>query len=317
MKLINPKNIAYLELLALAVIVGLFLWWIYPSPLVTTGGKNIIADTRPAIVFENIPTEAKSVYVYDILNKEELYGKNESLQLPLASLTKIMTAFTASTLLPSNSLISISLDDLQTEGDSGLYADEVWSIGKLIDFSLLVSSNDGASALASVAGARVAYDQTKTPRELFIIRMNTLAKEIGLEQTYFLNPSGLDESTYLSGGYGSAKDMAILISHIVETKPHLLEATSFYELALDSKFKTHIALNTNKVVENIPNVLASKTGFTDLSGGNLVIAFDAGLNHPVVVSIIGSSIEGRFTDMEAMVKETLNYLAKKAERAVE
>lgn len=307
----KPKAVAYLELSALAFFVALFLWWIYPSQPSALPSGDMAAEQRPEPVFREVPTEAKAVYVYDVSTGKMIYGKNESLQLPLASLTKVMSALAASDLLPEYSLVPISLADISTEGDSGLYADEVWGISDLIDFSLLVSSNDGMSALASVAGARVAYDAAKDPRKLFVERMNTLAGEIGLEETYFLNPSGLDESESLSGGYGSAKDMAILVSHILSTKPHLLEATSYRELSLDSRFMTHVAVNTNKAIDAIPNVLASKTGFTDLSGGNLVVAFDAGLNHPVVISILGSSREGRFTDMEAMVDATLAYLAGK------
>lgn len=307
----KPKSIAFIELGALATLVALFLWWIYPTPVATVPGADTAIQIKPEPVFREVPTEAKAVYVFDATTGTALYAKNENLQLPLASLTKVMSALTASTLLPDYSLVPISLADISTEGDSGLYADEIWPIAGLIDFSLLVSSNDGMSALASVAGARVAFDQAKPPAELFVERMNTLAGEIGLQQTFFLNPSGLDESTSLSGGYGSAKDMALLVSHILATRPHLLEATSYSKTDVSSKSFVHPAVNTNKAIDAIPNVLASKTGFTDLSGGNLVVAFDAGLGHPVIISILGSSREGRFTDMQAMVDATLAYLAEK------
>ena len=55
-------------------------------------------------------------------------------------------------------------------------------------------------------------------------------------------------------------------------------------------------------------LIASKTGYTDLAGGNLVIAFDAGFNHPIIVSVLGSTIDGRFTDAEALVWAALAYL---------
>ncbi|MDP1625065.1 MAG: hypothetical protein Q8L64_04820 [bacterium] len=305
----NPKVTAYLELAILALLMALFLWWIYPTEIAQMPQTDIATDAKPIPIFNTVPTEAKAVYVYDVTTGKAIYAKNETLQLPLASLTKVMTALTASILLPDYALVPISLEDIATEGDSGLYADEVWTRDNLIDFSLLVSSNDGTSALASVAGAFVAFEQTKPPRELFIERMNSLAQEIGLRETYFLNPSGLDVSTSLSGGYGSAKDMAMLVAHILDKKPHLLEATSYPQVTINSKSFIHPAVNTNKAIGSIPNVLASKTGFTDLSGGNLVVAFDAGLNHPVVISILGSSREGRFTDMASMVQATLDYLA--------
>lgn len=308
----KPKTIAYLELSLLALAIALFLWWIYPEEsLPKAGQEDSLASTTVSVLpaFANTNLEAKSAYVYDALQDKVLFSNNEELQLPLASLTKIMTALTASTLLPEYAPVRITLDDLKTEGDSGLHPDEEWNIKSLIDFSLLVSSNDGAQALATTAGSRVAYDENKTSTQLFVQRMNTLSKEIGLHETYFLNPSGLDVSATLSGGYGSAKDMTMLLEYILEKKPHLLEATTFDRLEVSSKIIPHTAVNTNKLIDRIPNVLASKTGFTDLSGGNLVVAFDAGVNHPIIISILGSSYDGRFDDMNKLVRATLEYLA--------
>ena len=53
---------------------------------------------------------------------------------------------------------------------------------------------------------------------------------------------------------------------------------------------------------NIAGVLASKTGYTTLAGGNLVVAFDAGLNHPVIVAVLGSSYNGRFSDVTTLIE---------------
>jgi D-alanyl-D-alanine carboxypeptidase len=111
-----------------------------------------------------------------------------------------------------------------------------------------------------------------------------------------------------SGGYGSAKDMAKLFQYIIENKPTLLEATQYEKLAIASKSKVHTADNTNKIVSSIPALIASKTGLTDLSGGNLVIAFDAGLMRPIIISVLGSSEDGRFSDMQKLVEASLYSL---------
>ncbi len=66
--------------------------------------------------------------------------------------------------------------------------------------------------------------------------------------------------------------------------------------------------NTNEVVQNIDGLIASKTGYTDLSGGNLVVAFDAGLNHPIIVTVLGSSQEGRFSDTLKLINEARNAI---------
>jgi D-alanyl-D-alanine carboxypeptidase len=102
--------------------------------------------------------------------------------------------------------------------------------------------------------------------------------------------------------------MALLVSHILKTNPHILEATSYSKISIGSKNKGHEAQNTNKVLNKIPNVLASKTGYTQLSGGNVVLALNAGIDHPIIISVLGSSYDGRFNDLNALVKATLEYL---------
>ena len=71
----------------------------------------------------------------------------------------------------------------------------------------------------------------------------------------------------------------------------------------------HSVRNTNDSVNNIPGLIASKTGYTELAGGNLVFAFDAGINHPIIVSILGSTQEGRFVDAEKLVAASLKAIA--------
>jgi D-alanyl-D-alanine carboxypeptidase len=68
-------------------------------------------------------------------------------------------------------------------------------------------------------------------------------------------------------------------------------------------------VNTNKAIDLLPNVIASKTGFTDLAGGNLVVAFDAGIAHPIIIAVLGSSFDGRFDDMTKLVNSTIEYLS--------
>jgi D-alanyl-D-alanine carboxypeptidase len=67
--------------------------------------------------------------------------------------------------------------------------------------------------------------------------------------------------------------------------------------------------NTNQGVVQVPGALLSKTGFTDLAGGNLVVVFDAGMAHPVAVVVLGSTVEGRFTDVKRLMDATLAHFA--------
>jgi D-alanyl-D-alanine carboxypeptidase (penicillin-binding protein 5/6) len=141
--------------------------------------------------------------------------------------------------------------------------------------------------------------------------MNAKANALGLKEMFFLNPTGLDTTSYLSGGYGSAHDMARLFSYALKQAPDVFEATASDHATFFSEDGTaHYAENTNEIVDRIPWLLASKTGFTDLAGGNLVVAFDAGLSRPVVLVVLGSTQEGRFSDVEKLIKATFAFFEK-------
>lgn len=272
--------------------------------------KNLFVVSNPFIDME---IEAKSVYIKDVLTGKTIFARNEEKQLPLASLTKIMTAIIAAESMPLWSVVEITPENLKEEGDSGLLAKERWVLGNLINYVLSVSSNDGANTLASVAGL---FDRTSNGTDseysdssYFVEKMNEKAQEIKLSQTFFTNPNGLDKHNEFSGSYGSAKDMANLLEYALRKYPEIFEATSVSKTEIESLSEKHLTINTNKIASKISGLIASKTGFTDLSGGNLAIAFDAGLGHPIIISILGSSQEGRFNDMEKLVEATRKLLS--------
>jgi D-alanyl-D-alanine carboxypeptidase len=261
------------------------------------------------VISQELKLDAKAVYVYDISTKTVLYKKNETIQLPLASLTKLMTALVAVELAPQNTHVSIKKDFLTTEGDSGLLANETWKLKDLLDFSLIVSSNDGVRSVASVIGATAfSTDDYSIGRKDFIQKMNEEAKILGMSEMYFVNESGLDENTNQSGGYGTAQNIAQLLEHILRTHPDILEATKYKNTTISSLSKNHTIKNTNSDIGNIPGLLASKTGYTDLAGGNLAVVFDAGLNRPVIAVVLGSTQNGRFSDINTLVQASLESL---------
>lgn len=258
--------------------------------------------------FDYLNLTAKSAYVFDLSQNKVIFKKNEFIQLPLASITKLMMALTASDLLPLDSHVTIRKEFLDEEGDSGLFVGETWKLQDLIDFSLVVSSNDGARSLSSVAGAfDLANHDYVLGRKNFVDKMNLKAKELGLLETYFINESGLDEGS-ISGGYSSVIDVTKLLQYILENRPRLIEATKYHTLTINSLEKSHIAKNTDDAIDQIPGLIASKTGYTDLAGGNLVVAFDASIGRPIIVVVLGSTEQGRFDDVSALVRASLEYV---------
>ncbi len=260
-------------------------------------------------VFEKLALKADAVYVYDLAQNKVIYSKNASKQLPLASITKLMTALVAVELLPDNSSITIRSDFLKEEGDSGLVVSESWKMRDLLDFSLVTSSNDGARSLASVIGAVTLNTKDyNLGRKDFIEKMNNQAKKLGLSQTFFVNETGLDVDSNVSGGYGSAQDVNNLMKYLLLNYPEVLEPTKYSNIKISSDDKSHTGENTNDFVGTIPGLFASKTGYTDMAGGNLVVAFDAGLGNPMIITVLGSTQNGRFTDVKMLTDATLDYL---------
>ncbi len=248
--------------------------------------------------FDNIKLEAKAAYVFDISKNQSVFKLNSEMQLPLASLTKIMTALIAKENLPPYLLVTISKEAILQEGDEGFKVGEQWTIPELIDAMLISSSNDAAFAFAAEFNKNFNGD--------FVSLMNQKAKEIGLTQTYFLNTTGLDLSENTAGAYGSAQDIAKLLLNIMEKNSSLMEITRLKSINLHGReFQ-----NTDRIIGDLPGFIAGKTGFSDLAGGNLAVVVDNGFNRPFVIVVLGSTIDGRFNDIRnlfnAAVSETEN-----------
>lgn len=269
---------------------------------------------RDTSAFEGLILAGRSAVVFDVVHGTHIYAHNADEQQPLASLTKLMTALVAYETLAQEQKVQVSTSALEADGDSGLRQDEAWTLNELLDFTLVTSSNDGAQAIAAVAGAQL--DSTSElesfQRLAFVQKMNERARALGLTNMYFVNASGLDLGTTASGSYGTAHEVAKLLAHIITHHPDLLASTrdlSDSYQSLDGI--VHEARNTNVRVGNIPGLIASKTGFTDLAGGNLAVAFDVSVDHPVVVVVLGSTFEERFVDTERLVEATREYFSGK------
>lgn len=266
-------------------------------------------EIKRAIIFEIPQIQAQSFVVWDITNQTVIAEKDSHIARPLASITKVMSAFVARKMLPKDSEVVVKKEFLVEEGDSGLRDGEAFKLSDLLDFSLIVSSNDGVRSIASVAGAfKLGNKDYTLGRNEFIRQMNSVAQELGLLTLFFTNETGLDNSTGTTGGYGSAQEIAKLFGYVLREYPDLLEATHVEKEVVYSNKYSHEAINTNDSLSKIPNIIASKTGFTQMAGGNLVIVFDAGFGKPIAIVVFGSTIDGRFSDVEQLASSTLKYL---------
>ncbi|MFH1402507.1 MAG: hypothetical protein ABIG87_02670 [Patescibacteria group bacterium] len=261
--------------------------------------------------FDNLTLSAQAYYVWDMKEKKAIASFNEEMQLPLASLTKLMTVLVASEIVANDVVITVKDENVDNDGNNRLIAGEKWCLPDMINFILMASSNDGACALASAISA---FDENIS-RENFVEAMNKKAEELGMTQTFFLNVSGLDMNQSIGGAYGSAKDTAILLENILTKNPSLLEASVYKEMRINSDMFSRQVNNTNQIVDKLPGLVASKTGWTDLAQGNLMVAFDIGMGHNIIISVLGSTKEGRFSDMEQLVWASIKNNSSKNENA--
>lgn len=259
--------------------------------------KKISTETsEEKPILPPISVTAKSFVVYDLKNNKVLLSKNESEVLPLASLTKLQTAYLFAERNDLRKKIIIpSLGSGHTY-DFTLKPGDSWEVSELIKFMLTLSSNDAAEILASA---------DSLGREGFIKLMN---EEINATSTFsFTTPNGLDIGDNI-GGLGTALDMTTLIKHFYKNFPDLFEATTKSKMTVTISGQSFSGIpNTNQNVESYRGISGSKTGFTDKAGGNLAILYDEGLGNPIAIVILGSTKEGRFEDMRTILTYTLLY----------
>ena len=281
-------------------LLGLFLL----IPSATPRPEPVAVATTPAApnAFADVPIEAMAAIVYDLATGETLYAKNPDAQLPLASLTKLLTVYAALATLPLDTPVTISADATHLDMPRAFSEGQTFALDDLARLTLTASLNDGATAIAEVAAAH----QNRSPHEL----LSGAAAALRLSQTYAVNGSGLDVTTAVSGGYGSARDLARLAGALAAQAPAIAGATTRSSAQAVSEGGTiFVVENTDPIVNTVPHLLLSKTGFTDLAGGNVALVFDVGIGHPIAIVVLGSSRDARFTDGSALIAATLAHFA--------
>lgn len=234
--------------------------------------------------------DGKSAILYDLTTKEVLYSKNPNERLPMASLTKIMTAIIALENQRKDNKYLVKPEDLVGEDSMGLSTGEVMPLSGLLYGLVLHSGNDAAETLAS------AYP---TGRTGFIKAMNEKVKALGLSDTNFTNPTGLEGD---GNQYSTAYDLLVMTDFALNNFPLFDQVVSTfdYNLAATSTHKAYYLENETNLLTSYPGVKGVKTGYTPDSGLCLVTYLDYG-GHKIIGVLLGS--DNRIKDM----KDLLDY----------
>ena len=232
--------------------------------------------------------KAKSAIVFDAEKNKVLYEKEIDRILPIASLTKIMTALIVLENIELDEITTISKEAVGAYGEIGnLVVKEKISIVNLLHVLLMESSNDAAVALDEAV-------EQKTGKS-FVSLMNEKVDKMGLTSTRFSDPSGFN-STNIS-----------TVNEIVEIVKHSFDQSIIWQIlktpeinlsSYNGEIKHHW-VNTDELLNRLPNVIGGKTGYTTEAEGCLILVVE--ISSKKIISVILGAKE-RFLETEELIK---------------
>ncbi len=227
-------------------------------------------------------------YVVDEYTGEELFEKNAGVTLPIASVTKLMTALViAEEKLPLNQKIRITRGDyVRSHASSRLRSGMVMTRGEVLKAALMSSDNRAAHALARTypGGMRA-----------FLKKMNEMAQGLGMKDSFFADPTGLDNRNH-----STARDLAKLVSATNKHKA-IREASTLPVAKLRAGRRVINMHTTNRLIGDPTwTIGVQKTGFTTAAGRCMVLQSQVGERSVVMVVLDSPNSAKRANDMRTM-----------------
>lgn len=241
-------------------------------------------------------TSATSTVLMDMDSLNVIYSKDMYNVRSVASISKIMTAIVA--IENANVLDTVTVgDEILKAYGSGVYikVGEEISLESLLYGLMLRSGNDAALAIAKYVGGDI---------ENFVKMMNDKAQEIGMKNTTFNNPHGLDEN---GGNLSTAYDMALLTSYAMKNEEYQ-KIVSTKKYTLKTNMNYYSWTNKNKLLHSHNYITGGKTGFTDIAKRTLVTtASKDGVNLVVVTLNDGNDFADHISLFEEAFENLTNY----------
>jgi len=238
---------------------------------------------------------SRSVVLYDLRSEKILLNKNINKRLPIASLTKLMTAVIVLENINLDDVVEIKETAIKKSEDLGggkdLFAGEKIKALDLLKIMLIESSNDAAYAFE---------DYMKDNYGLNLVKMmNKKAIKLKMYNTYFTESAGLDDEH----SFSTASDLIKLVKYSLKHKIlfDILKTPKTEVVSIDGKLR-HQVLNTNKLLGVLLNIIGGKTGFTELAGGSMILVTKSPSNNndKLITIVLGS--QNRFDDVKKIVK---------------
>jgi D-alanyl-D-alanine carboxypeptidase len=239
--------------------------------------------------------QAESVELIDSQTKYPLFEKNPTNSVPIASITKVMTAIIVLDNYKLDEIVQVAKEDTEVNGSKVfLKTGERMTVENLLYSMLMPSGNDAAITLAT-------YKQSK---EKFVELMNKKAQDLGLKDTKFMDPAGLNDQ-----GRSTARDIAILFSYALNNAEFIkIISTAEKTVSSVDGSETHDLKNSNRLTTGeIPmdGVIGGKTGFTPDAGHTLVAG--AKRNNNIIVGVVLNTYSNANSASAEEMRKLLSY----------
>lgn len=219
------------------------------------------------------PISAEGVYIADLSSFTPIFERNSNQKMYPASTAKILTALVVADVFKPTDIIvvnkQITKEDQPDWQLMGLVTGEKITIENLLYGILVHSANDAAFTLANAYG----YDA-------FMVKMNEKSRALGMKNSHFKNPIGIDDYEQLTTPY----DLALAARALLKN-PFLSKFVSTKEITIfDTDYKySHTLSNVNKLLGEVVGIGGLKTGYTELAGQNLVSFYKKNGNQYIIV----------------------------------
>jgi len=265
--------------------------WVLEYPLKSQSDAVFLGDVSGALPniqsVDEIELNAESA----ISVKSDLQGfnkvifeKDSDTELPIASLTKLMTAVVVFENYNLSDIAVVSeIADSQDLKEQNIKLGDTTTIKNFLYMMLVGSSNKSARALSELVGEKK-----------FVELMNQKAKDLGLKNTFFADPTGLS-----SENVSTASDLTKLAEYILNSHPQIADISKIKEIYIPG-FGNFI--NTDQLLGEIPDIVCSKTGFTVAAKGCLLLIINNPKNNNYLINVILGA-DDRFSEM----KKLINY----------
>lgn len=265
-----------------------------PGP-VFNNAEAFIVPPQPASYLPLLDTtqndvqlDAKAAILYDVKSDRNLFEKNVDTKLPIASLTKILNATVVWETFSPNEIVTIQDSAVKVDGQrQDVTAGETLSVNALIQMMLIESSNDAAYALR---------DYAKTKNIDLVAQMNAKAASLGMKNTKFVDPAGLNDD-----GYSTASDMVKAVTYALRYDAiwNFSRQSTATIVSSDGKFTRDIK-STDGLLGVLSDIVGGKTGYTDSALGCMILIVDVpGQNDRMIGVVLGS--HDRFGDMKNLI----------------